>query len=190
MDRLHKTLITVICLLLFVNVIIIYNVWAVANSIEPEEIPGLSKKVMKEMDLATIDLNNEMQVINGSGQPIWIRAHVDIPEIAGQKTFKLISDTISDKPDKKELKRGVWTLNKDGYYYYNKPVSPGEQSLSIFKEVRSIAEVADASSNQSVQVKAQAIQTNWVSDETKDAVKAFQIFGYYRPVEEYVGNIL
>lgn len=191
MDKLGKVLIGVVCIVVFINTVILYGLYKESSQKTSPVDTGLSKEIEKEMRLANIAVNQTMQVINGSGEDMWVRAQIEIPEINGKKVYRLESENIYARPTSADIQRGVWVLKEDGYYYYSKTIPPGEQSVSIFKEIKQVIKTEGLlPEDEIVHVRAQAIQTDWVSGETRNAKEAFDLFGVYRPLEEYVGKIL
>lgn len=187
MDRLNVLLIGAICFLICVSTAVVYTTW-----FQPEETiapASTVKEIEKEMELANIAMNRQAQVINGGSREMWIRARIQISDGSGvvksregyARDYELVSDTISDKPTKEELKRGVWVPEKDGYYYYSIPVNPGEQSKSLFESVRAKKDSGLPQSS-SVKVQAEGIQVNWVSEIAKTGQEAYRFFSIYKPL--------
>lgn len=191
MDKLGKALLTVVCMLLFVNTIIVYNLFMGKTEENSAIETGLSAKVIEEMALANIAVNKQMQVINGSGKDMWVRVQVEIPQVNGEKVYQLESEHIFENPSKADIDKGAWVLNQDGFYYYSKTIPPGEQSTSVFKSLKQVIKTEGIMpDNDNVNVRAQAIQTGWIAEDVQDAVEAFEVFGVYHPLEEYVGEVL
>lgn len=191
MDKLGKALLGVVCSLVFLNTIIVYNLFVGPAEERSVMNAGLSDKVIEEMKLANIAVNQNMQVINGSGEDMWIRVLVEIPEINGEKAYQLESDHIHKEPTQLEKEEGAWVLNQDGFYYYSRTIPPGEQTTSVFKSIKQVIKTKGIiPDNEVVHIRAQAIQTGWVSEDVRDAAEAFEMFGVYHPLEEYVGEVL
>lgn len=195
MDKLSAVMIGAICALLCISGAVVYGTWF---SEEDEATYASSlAQVEEEMALAAIAMNDEAQVINGGGRDMWVRAKVDSPETehanrnlnGGRESYRLISDTIAVNPSEAELKSGVWTREEDGYYYYSLPVSPGEQSKSLFTSVVGPAE-SEKTGAASIKVYAEAVQVNWIRKKARDAKEAFQLFRAYQPLQEYQGKFV
>ncbi|MCQ4636977.1 hypothetical protein NE619_09560 [Anaerovorax odorimutans] len=195
MDKLSAVMIGAICALLCISGAVVYGTWF---SEEDEATYASSlAQVEEEMALAAIAMNDEAQVINGGGRDMWVRAKVDSPETehanrnlnGGRESYRLISDTIAVNPSEAELKSGVWTREEDGYYYYSLPVSPGEQSKSLFTSVVGPAE-SEETGAASIKVYAEAVQVNWIRKKARDAKEAFQLFRAYQPLQEYKGKFV
>ena len=195
MDKLSAVMIGAICALLCISGAVVYGTWF-SQEDEAAYVSSI-EQVEEEMALASIAMNDDAQVINGGGADMWVRAKVESPDpenanrnvnIVG-KDYQLISDTITADPSEAERKSGVWTLEEDGYYYYSIPVSPGEQSKSLFTSVTGPVG-ANHEGAASVKVQAEAVQVNWISKKAKSGKEAFSLFRAYQPLQEYKGKFV
>ncbi len=193
MDRLSVMLIGAICFLIFTSAAAIYTTWF--RNEDAETLASSPEQIQEEMSLANIAMNTQAQVINGGGRDMWIRAEVQMPEESaalGKTQYQLVSDAIAENPGDAEKEKGVWELEEDGYYYYSVPVRPGEQSRSLFQSVRAVkkqggpsARAGNSRTNvpaESVKVRAEGIQVNWVSREAKTCQQAYRLFELYQPI--------
>lgn len=188
MDKLSALLIGAVCFLICVSTAVVYTTWFK----EPDAIAPAStvKEIQEEMELANIAMNTQAQVINGGSREMWVRVKVEISDREGvikdqqgyARDYELVSDTISDKPTETELKKGVWVPEEDGYYYYSVPVSPGEQSKSLFESVKAKETGGGAPESSSVKVRAEGIQVNWVSEMAETGQEAYRFFSQYKPL--------
>ena len=195
MDKLSAVMIGAICALLCVSGAVVYCTWF---SEEDEAAYTSSlEQVEEEMALASIAMNDDAQVINGGGEDMWVRVKVESPEAenanrsmrSGGDGYELKSETIALNPSEEERKSGVWIQDADGYYYYSVPVSPGDQSKSLFTSVVGPAE-AENGGAASVKVQAEAVQVNWISKKAKNGKEAFSLFRAYQPLQDYKGTFV
>lgn len=192
MDKLNAVLLSAICFLLCVSAAVVYGVWFSHGKerLSADTLP----QIQEEMELASIAMNDDAQVINGGSQNMWIRAKVDVAG-NGEETswpelgYQLVSDTIKAEPSASEAKKGVWIPEADGYYYYSLPVEPGERSRSLFESVCADTG-AEGMNAGSVKVQAEAVQVNWVSQSASTGKEAFNLYKLYQPLQEYKGQCL
>ncbi len=178
MDKLSGVLIGAICLVLSICGAVVYGAWFS----EQEDTVAVSswKQIQEEVDLASIAMNDEAQVINGGSQDMWMRVKI---QDAG---YHLVSDTIAESATEAQLRMGVWTLEDDGYYYYSLPVRPGEQSKSLFQMITG----TDGAKDSNVRVQAEAIQINWISEMAENGKEAFQSFQLEQPLQSCKGKFV
>lgn len=192
MDKLNAVLLSAICFLLCVSAAVVYGVWFSQGK---ERVPADTlPQIQEEMDLASIAMNEDAQVINGGSQNMWIRAKVNVAGNSEETSWKelgyqLVSDTIMAQPSAAEAKKGVWIPETDGYYYYSLPIEPGEHSRSLFESVRADTG-AEGMNAGSVKVQAEAVQVNWVSKTAASGKEAFSLYKLYQPLREYKGQFL
>lgn len=97
-----------------------------------------------------------VQVANTGASEAWVRVQVE-------KAFNLAVDT-DNAPDPSliglDINTASWT-EKDGYYYYNEPLAPGETTEPLFTHVSFDKEMGNEYQNCTarVDVSAQAVQT-------------------------------
>ena len=102
------------------------------------------------------DVSKIVTVTNTGGQPAWVRVSLDkaielAQGVEGQADLSLVTC---------DLNTESWT-EKDGYYYYTKPLKPGEVTAPIFTAVTFKADMGNEYQNATatVDVFAQAVQT-------------------------------
>lgn len=194
MDKKSAALIGAICIMLCVSAAVAYSTWFAGK--EHTAVSG-REQIEEEMRLATIAMNMDAQVINGGCQDMWIRAKIqpseaDIRQAQQQEAeaFQLISDSIAAQATKEELQEGVWIPAQDGYYYYSKPVPPGEQSKPLFQSVQGQAGLpgeSGAREERRIRVQAEGIQVNWIRELAESGQEAFAQFKSQGAPEEYRG---
>lgn len=96
-----------------------------------------------------------VQVENVGGQAAWVRISLD-------KAVSLV--TSSETPDASLVSYDIdtehWTLQEDGYYYYNEALQPGESTEPLFTQVLFADTMGNAyqGSTVTIRVDAQATQ--------------------------------
>ncbi|MCI8647554.1 MAG: hypothetical protein HFE76_12370 [Firmicutes bacterium] len=194
MDKKSAALISAICIMLCISTAVAYNTWFVGK----EHTAALGREqIEEEMSLASIAVNMDAQVINGGCQDMWVRAKIqpsdtDIKEAAQQEQLlcELVSDNITAHATQEDIQAGVWIPAQDGYYYYSKPVPPGEQSKPLFQSVKGQAagpETNESQKERRIQVQAEGIQVNWIRKLAENGQEAFEQFCRQGALEEYRG---
>lgn len=193
MDKKSFGLISAICLMLCISAAVLYQTWFAEKE---QPAADVSQQIAEEMALGCIAMNQEARVINGGCEDMWIRVKVGQAdrnvETTGTEAEKpqvrcrLVSETITPDPTEEERQAGVWIPAQDGYYYYSKPVSPGEQSEPLFQSVagqtgngdHTGAAGAEGTSGQNsrIKVQAEAVQINWLSQPAENGLEAFRHF--------------
>lgn len=193
MDKKSIGLISAICLMLCISTVVLYQTWFAEKE---QPAANVSQQVAEEMALGCIAMNQEARVINGGCEDMWIRAKVgqagETVQTAGgeagaSKTrCRLVSETITADPTEEEKQAGVWVPAQDGYYYYSKPVPPGEQSEPLFQSVAGQAGDEEYTGdvgtrgapgqNTRIKVQAEAVQVNWISQPAENGPDAFRHF--------------
>lgn len=105
------------------------------------------------------EVSKIVQVENTGDNPVWVR-------IAVEKAIDLVLPEGAEpvEPDLSlivlDLNTADWT-EQDGYYYYNKPLNPGETTVPLFTTVTFDKTMGNAYQNctAAVSVKADAVQT-------------------------------
>ncbi len=101
------------------------------------------------------DISKIVQVENIGNNPAWIRIDVE-------KVIEL-AEGVSEAPDTAligfDVDTDSWTL-KDGYYYYNEALEPGQISTPLFTEIQFSTEMGNIyqKSKARVDVKVHAVQ--------------------------------
>lgn len=192
MDKLNAVLLSAICFLLCVSAAVVYKVWISPGTerFSAETLP----QIEEEVDLASIAMNEDAQVINGGSENMWIRAKINVAGSSEETSwpeqgYQLVSDTIKEAPSAAETKKGVWIPESDGYYYYSQPVKPGEHSRSLFESIQADTG-AEGMNAGSVKVQAEAVQVNWLSRAAATGKEAFSLYKLYQPMEGYQGTFL
>lgn len=204
MDKKSAALICAICAMLCISTAVVYTTWfaekGYAAAVSREQIE-------EEMELAQIAMNMDAQVINGGCQDMWVRAKVrqvnaktdsDKNTNSNQESERNIdewvSETIAKDAAEKEKKEGVWILEQDGYYYYSKPIPPGEQSKPLFQTEEGQAQASDfpewIGENGHIRVQAEGVQINWTGKKAQNGKEAFELFRLQKPLEEYKGTFV
>lgn len=189
MDKKSIGFISAICLMLCISAAVVYQTWFAEKK---QPAADVSRQIAEEMALSCIAMNQEARVINGGCEDMWIRAKVGqaggTAEAAkGANVWcRLVSETIAEDPTEEEKQAGVWVPARDGYYYYSKLVSPGEQSEPLFQSIAGQAEDGESVSsagaremsgqNARVRVQAEAVQVNWLSQPAENGPDAFRHF--------------
>lgn len=204
MDRKSAALISAICIMLGISAAVAYDTWfaeeghAAAGRVQQVQMEA---QIQEEMELASIAVGTDARVINGGCRDMWIRASVRQAgdaegaegSSASEADWELISDSIAGHATEEDMQEGVWIPDSDGYYYYSKPVPPGEQSKPLFREVkgRGASSPADLSGAEDrVRVQAEGIQVNWIGETAESGKEAFERFCLRRPLEEYRGTFV
>lgn len=192
MDRLSAAMLSTICLLLCISAAVVCRTWIWQ---EKDMVSAASiTEIEEEMELASIAMNDQAQVINGGGRDMWVRVKIQNPEeyqdiAENRENWALISDTIKNNPDSRQEKAGVWVPDPDGYYYYSIPIPPGELSHPLFQSVCA-AEGTENHEVESVKAQAEGVQVNWTITPAEDAKEAFDAFCMYQPLAHYKGNFV
>ena len=127
-----------------------------------EEIPFEDRfDVMPGQDVSKI-----VKVTNTGSNPAYIRVQV-------QKAIVLAADAQGDVDLDLiglDFDDDYWTL-KDGYYYYNEPLAPGETTAALFKNVKFDTKMGNMyqGSTATIKVSAQATQVKNNGDNALDA---------------------
>lgn len=193
MDKKSIGLISAICLMLCISAAVLYQTWFAEKE---QPAADVSQQIAEEMALSCIAMNQEARVINGGCEDMWIRAKVGqagrnvgtakAGAEEGKVRCRLVSETIAEDPTEEEKQAGVWVPAQDGYYYYSKPVSPGEQSEPLFQSIAGQTEDVESvgsagtremsGQNARIRVQAEAVQVNWLSQPAENGPDAFRHF--------------
>lgn len=123
--------------------------WANENKTEPFPANGIQNV------MPTAEVTKIVEVTNSGASPAWIRVKVD-------KTITLARE-LDAAPDTSLLELDINTVDwteKDGYYYYNQALQPGETTPPLFTTVTFSSAMGNdyQNSTANIDVQADAVQ--------------------------------